>query len=88
VDTTGALRAVLASPTEDGRLLELGRGLYASADHSAASVYVSFAEVAARSERGMQCPLSVLRYELGRLAGMHWTAHCSTSHLIQADDLP
>jgi hypothetical protein len=30
----------------------------------------------------------VLRYESGRLARMHWTAHCSTSHLIQADDLP
>jgi hypothetical protein len=32
--------------------------------------------------------LHVLRYESGRLARMHWTAHCSTSHLIQADDLP
>jgi hypothetical protein len=33
-------------------------------------------------------PLSVLRYESGRLARMHWTAYCSTSDLIQADDLP
>jgi hypothetical protein len=32
--------------------------------------------------------LQVLRYESGRLARMHWTVHCSTSHLIQADDLP
>lgn len=32
--------------------------------------------------------LYLLRYESGRLARMHWTTHCSTSHLIQADDLP
>jgi hypothetical protein len=47
----------------------------------------SFAEGAARSERAMQCLLAVLRYESGQLDRMHWTARCSTSPLIQADDL-
>ncbi|MGJ7918851.1 hypothetical protein ACI48D_25715 [Massilia sp. LXY-6] len=87
VAAAGALRAVLTSMTEYSRLLKPGRSLHALADRSAL-VCDSFSEVAARGQPGMQYLLSVLRYESGRLARMHWTAHCSTSHLIQADDLP
>jgi predicted transcriptional regulator of viral defense system len=61
VDSAGASRALLASLTDEGRLLKLGRGLYALPDR-AVSAYDSFAEVAARSESGVLCLLSALRF--------------------------
>lgn len=61
VDSEGAPRALLASLTNEGRLLKLGRGLYALPDRSA-SEYESFAEVAIRSESGVLCLLSALRF--------------------------
>lgn len=61
VDSAGASRALLASLTEKGRLIKLGRGLYALPDRSA-SEYESFAEVATRSESGVLCLLSALRF--------------------------
>jgi predicted transcriptional regulator of viral defense system len=61
VDKAGASRALLASLTDEGRLLRLGRGLYALPDR-AACAHVSFAEVAARSESGVLCLLSALRF--------------------------
>jgi hypothetical protein len=87
VDTAGALRALLASPTENGWLLRLGRGLFAFADHLAL-VYDGFAPVRWAKGTWHAMLLSVLRYESGRLVRMHWTTHCSTSHLIQAEGLP
>jgi predicted transcriptional regulator of viral defense system len=61
VDIAGAPRALLASLAYDGRLLKLGRGLYTLPDR-AASEHESFAEVAARSESGVLCLLSALRF--------------------------
>jgi len=61
VDNAGASRALLASLTNDGRLLKLGRGLYTLPDRSA-SEYESFAEVTTRSESGVLCLLSALRF--------------------------
>jgi predicted transcriptional regulator of viral defense system len=61
VDIAGAPRALLASLADDGRLLKLGRGLYTLPDR-AASEHESFAEVAARSESGVLCLLSALRF--------------------------
>jgi len=61
VDIAGAPRALLASLAEDGRLLKLGRGLYTLPDR-AASEHESFVEVAARSESGVLCLLSALRF--------------------------
>ena len=61
VDIAGAPRALLASLADDGRLLKLGRGLYTLPDR-AASAHESFAEVAARSESGVLCLLSALRF--------------------------
>lgn len=61
VDNVGAPRALLASLTDDGRLLKLGRGLYALPDR-AASEFESFAEVATRSDNGVLCLLSALRF--------------------------
>lgn len=61
VDSAGASRALLASLTDEGRLLKIGRGLYTLPDR-AASEYESFAEVAVRSESGVLCLLSALRF--------------------------
>lgn len=61
VDSAGVSRALLASLADEGRLLKLGRGLYALPDR-ATSAYGSFAEVAARSESGVLCLLSALRF--------------------------
>ncbi|MGH8854761.1 MAG: type IV toxin-antitoxin system AbiEi family antitoxin domain-containing protein [Telluria sp.] len=61
VDSAGASRALLASLTDEGRLLKLGRGLYTLPDR-VASEYESFAEVATRSESGVLCLLSALRF--------------------------
>jgi predicted transcriptional regulator of viral defense system len=61
VDNAGASRALLAALTDEGKLLKLGRGLHALPDR-AASAYDSFAEVAARSESGVLCLLSALRF--------------------------
>jgi predicted transcriptional regulator of viral defense system len=61
VDSAGASRALLASLTDEGKLLKLGRGLYALPDREV-SAYDSFAEVAVRSENGVLCLLSALRF--------------------------
>ena len=61
VDSAGASRALLASLTDEGKLLKLGRGLYVLPDR-VASAYDTFAEVAARSENGVLCLLSALRF--------------------------
>lgn len=61
VDSAGASRALLASLTDEGKLLKLGRGWYALPDR-AASAHDSFVEVAARSESGVLCLLSALRF--------------------------
>ena len=61
VDSAGASHALLASLTDEGRLLKLGRGLYALPDRSA-SEYDSFAEVTTRSQSGVLCLLSALHF--------------------------
>jgi predicted transcriptional regulator of viral defense system len=61
VDSAGASRALLASLTGEGRLLKLSRGLYTLPDR-AKSEHESFAEVATRSESGVICLLSALRF--------------------------
>jgi len=61
VDSAGASRALLASLTDEGRLLKLGRGLYTLPDRSA-SEHESFAEVTTRSGSGVLCLLSALRF--------------------------
>lgn len=61
VDGAGASRALLAALTDEGRLLRLGRGLYTLPDRPA-SEYDSFAEVTTRSESGVLCLLSALRF--------------------------
>jgi predicted transcriptional regulator of viral defense system len=61
VDIAGAPRALLASLADDGPLLKLGRGLYTLADR-AASELKSLTEVAARSESGVLCLRSALRF--------------------------
>jgi predicted transcriptional regulator of viral defense system len=57
----GAPRALLAALTDDGRLLKLGRGLYTSPERPA-SAHDGFAEVAARTDSGVLCLLSALRF--------------------------
>lgn len=61
VDGAGIPRAQLATLTNAGRLLKLARGVYVLPDR-AASEYESFAEVAARSENGVLCLISALRF--------------------------
>lgn len=61
VDGAGAPRAALATLTQEGRLVKLGRGLYALPDR-AASENDSLAEVAARSAQGVICLISALRF--------------------------
>jgi predicted transcriptional regulator of viral defense system len=61
VNSADASRALLASLTAEGKLLMLGRGVYALPD-CAAFAYDSFAEVAARSEHGVLCLLFALRF--------------------------
>jgi predicted transcriptional regulator of viral defense system len=61
VDSAGASRALLASLTDQGRLLKIGRGLYALPDR-VVTAYDSFVEAAARSESGVLCLVSALRF--------------------------
>ena len=61
VENAGAPRAALASLTQDGRLVKLGRGLYALPDR-VVSEYDSLAEVAAMSTHGVICLISALRF--------------------------
>ncbi|MCD2519181.1 type IV toxin-antitoxin system AbiEi family antitoxin domain-containing protein [Massilia sp. G4R7] len=61
VDSVALPRVLLASLTDEGRLLKLGRGLYTLPDR-AASEHDSFAEVATRSENGVLCLFSALRF--------------------------
>lgn len=60
VDRAGAPRAALATLTQEGHLVKLGRGLYALPGR-AASEHDSVAEVAARSAQGVMCLISALR---------------------------
>jgi predicted transcriptional regulator of viral defense system len=86
VDSAGASRAMLASLTDEGRLLKLGRGLYALPDR-AASAYDSFAEVAARSEHGVLCLLSALRFHdlTTQLSSDVWLAIPHKAHAPRFD---
>jgi predicted transcriptional regulator of viral defense system len=61
VEGAGAPRAALATLTQEGRLVKLGRGLYALPGR-ASSEHDSLAEVAARSAQGVICLLSALRF--------------------------
>lgn len=61
VDNVGVPRAVLAGLMKDGRLVKLGRGLYALPER-AASEHDSLAEVATRSAHGVICLISALRF--------------------------
>lgn len=61
VEKAGASRAALLRLTQDGRLVKLGRGLYALPDRPA-SGYSSMAEVAAKSRQGVVCLISALRF--------------------------
>ncbi len=61
VEGAGAPRAALATLTQEGRLIKLGRGLYALPGR-AASEHDSVAEVAARSAQGVICLISALRF--------------------------
>jgi predicted transcriptional regulator of viral defense system len=61
VDAVGAPRTALALLAQDGRLIRLGRGLYASPER-ATSANDSLAEVAAKSAHGVICLISALRF--------------------------
>jgi predicted transcriptional regulator of viral defense system len=61
VDRAGAPRAALATLMQEGRLIKLGRGLYALPGRPA-SEHDSLAEVAARSAQGVICLISALRF--------------------------
>lgn len=61
VDQAGAPRAALAHLAQDGRLVRLGRGLYALPER-AVSAHDSMAEVAAKSAHGVICLISALRF--------------------------
>ncbi|PWF49322.1 type IV toxin-antitoxin system AbiEi family antitoxin domain-containing protein [Massilia glaciei] len=61
VDSAGAPRAVLARLTQDGRLVRVGRGLYALPDRTP-SEHDSVAEVSAKSSTGVICLISALRF--------------------------
>ena len=61
VDSAGAPRALLAQLAHDGRIIKLGRGLYALPDRLA-SEHASLAEVAAKSAHGVICLVSALRF--------------------------
>jgi predicted transcriptional regulator of viral defense system len=61
VDAAGAPRAALALLAQDGRLIRLGRGLYALPGR-AVSAHDSLAEVAAKSAHGVICLISALRF--------------------------
>ena len=57
VDSAGAPRALLARLTHDGRLVKVGRGLYALPNRPP-SEHDSLAEVAAKSSTGVICLIS------------------------------
>lgn len=61
VATVGASRALLASLTDQGRLLKVGRGLYVLPGQQGTE-HDAFAEVAARNDNGVICLLSALRF--------------------------
>lgn len=61
VDSAGAPRAALARLAHDGRLVKVGRGLYALPGR-AGSEHESLAEVAAKTSTGVICLISALRF--------------------------
>ena len=61
VDSAGAPRAALAALAHDGRLVRLGRGLYALPDR-AGSEHDGLAQVSAKSSTGVICLISALRF--------------------------
>jgi predicted transcriptional regulator of viral defense system len=61
VDNAGAPRSALARLAHDGRLVRLGRGLYALPDR-AGSEHDGLAEISARSSTGVICLVSALRF--------------------------
>lgn len=61
VDSAGVPRALLAQLSQQGRIIKLGRGLYALPDR-ASSEHASFAEVAVKSAQGVICLISALRF--------------------------
>ena len=61
VDSAGAPRALLARLTHDGRLVRVGRGLYALPDRLP-SEHASLAEVSAKTSTGVICLISALRF--------------------------
>ena len=61
VVSVGVPRAALLALTTDGRLLRIGRGMYVLPNHQATE-HDAFAEVAVRSDCGVICLLSALRY--------------------------
>lgn len=61
IESVGAPRNALVSLADAGCLVRIGRGLYVLPGH-AATEHDAFAEVAARSDRGVICLLSALRF--------------------------
>lgn len=61
VDSAGAPRAALARLAHDGRLVKVGRGIYALPGRTG-SEHDSLAEVAARTSTGVICLISALRF--------------------------
>lgn len=89
LDSAGASRALLASLTDESKLLKLGRGLYALPDRTAFA-YDSFAEVAARSEHGVLCLLSALRFHdlTTQQSSDVWLAIPHKAHALRFDYPP
>lgn len=61
VAAVGASRAALASLTDQGRLLKVGRGLYVLPGQQGTE-HDTFVEVSARNNHGVICLLSALRF--------------------------
>jgi predicted transcriptional regulator of viral defense system len=89
VDSAGAPRAALALLAQDGRLVRLGRGLYALPERGA-SQHDSLAEVAAKSAQGVICLVSALRFHelTTQQSSDIWLAIPHKAHVPQTDYPP
>jgi len=89
VDSAGAPRAALARLTHDGRLVKLGRGLYALPDRTG-SEHDSLAEVFAKSATGVICLISALRFHelTTQQSSDIWLAIPHKAHAPQMDYPP